>query len=155
VCNCLDPQFRWKCSTRCPMGPLTLTVAGCGTSVDPTGSTPHLGIVDDLASRSKKELSLDSSSLTKVREASTLGFHVERHLLNEDATDSSAATRCSRWCSADSNSEKCMLMVALCIEKPSQISSRTWSHICLTNSSTRSLMLGSMASSFLWRVEWS
>jgi hypothetical protein len=108
------------------------------------GRTPDLRVVDDLASQSKNELSFDSSSLTEVREASTSNFHMERHLSNEVAANSSTVMRCSRWRSFDLNLEKHMLMMESCTEKPSCF----WSCICLTNSSMRSLMLGSMSPIF-------
>jgi hypothetical protein len=99
------------------------------------------------ASWSKKELSFDSSSLTEVRDESTLGFHSRNDLSNVAAVDSSEATHSSRRRSACSNSKRRLLTMDSCVMKPSQISSYT----CFMNSSNNILTLGSIAPSFFYR----
>jgi hypothetical protein len=87
---------------RCPAGLSVLTPSDGCIVINLIERTLDLGVVDDLASLLKMELSFDSSSLTEVHEATTSDFHSERHLSNEVAVDSSATTCCSHWRLADS-----------------------------------------------------
>jgi hypothetical protein len=77
------------------VGPSAWTLAeGCAV-IDSIERTPDLVVEEDFTSLLKKELSFDNLILKEVNEASTSGFHLERHFSNENAADSSVATHCS------------------------------------------------------------